>query len=499
MEALIDVAIVGGGIAGLAAAYELHRRGVSFVVLERAARAGGVIFSEEVGGFTVDGGPDAILVQKPAGVALCEELGLGGRLVATKPPRIAYIQRGGRLHPLPAASILGIPTRVRPFVATSLFTWAGKLRMGAELFVPKRAAADDESIGAFMTRRFGREAAVYLAEPLLAGIHAGDVDRLSMNALFPRLVEAERKHGSVLRAFRPGGPRSEDARRPQGEPRIPSPEPQRANPESQIPNPDPGGAFRSLPGGLSELIRALVSTIGDANVRTDAAVEAITGRGPFTVRTAKGDAIEARAVVLATPAFVTAALLRDRDAAIASRCAEIPYASAATVALAFRRDAVARPLHGSGFVVPRVENTGLLAASWLSSKWPHRAPDDDHVLLRTFVGGARDPGALDREDGELVALSVGALQPLVGLRGQPLFARVYRWDRGNAQHQVGHLERVAAIDRALSRHPGVFLTGSGFRGVGIPDCIADGRATARYVAAWIQDRREYAESSGAGR
>src|SRR5262245_11376815 len=192
----IDVAVVGGGIAGLAAAYELSRRRLSFVVLEEAPRAGGVILSEEIGGFTIDGGPDSLLIQKPHAIALCEELGLGGRLVSTRPPRIAYIQRAGRLHPLPAASVLGIPTRLRPFIETGLFTWRGKARMGGELFVARRTDDGDESIGSFMTRRFGREATMYLAEPLLAGIHAGDVNRLSMNALFPRLVDAEKKYGS---------------------------------------------------------------------------------------------------------------------------------------------------------------------------------------------------------------------------------------------------------------------------------------------------------------
>src|SRR4051795_10962686 len=230
---MLDVAIVGGGIAGLAAAYELSRRGVSFVVLERAPRAGGVILSEAIDGFTIDGGPDSLLIQKPEAIALCQELGLGDRLVSTKTPRIAYIQRGGRLHALPAASVLGIPTRVGPFVRTTLFSWAGKLRMGAELFVPPRRDDADESIGAFITRRFGQEAATYLAEPLLAGIHAGDVDRLSVRALFPRLVAAEQQHGSLLRAFAI---------------RKPAPTPA-GNQQSPVSN---EGAFKSLPGGLSE-------------------------------------------------------------------------------------------------------------------------------------------------------------------------------------------------------------------------------------------------------
>ncbi len=454
----VQVVVVGAGIAGLATAHELSRHGASFVVLERASRAGGVIFSEEIDGYTIDGGPDSLLIQKPAAITLCEEIGLGDRLVTTKPPRLAYIQREGRLHALPAGSILGIPTRFAPFARTRLFSWAGKLRMGAELFVPPRRNEDDESIGAFVTRRFGSEATTYLAEPLLAGIHAGDVNRLSVQALFPRFVDAERQSGSLLRAFRV------------------------RNPQSAVRNGE--GAFKSLPGGLSEMVHALVRKLGEANVRLGTAVSAITGRGPFLVRLSTGEAIEASAVVLATPAYVTSALTRDRDEEISRLSGEIEYASAATVALAFPRSSIAHPLNGSGFVVPRIENTGLLAASWLSSKWPHRAPDG-RVLLRTFVGGARDPRALEQSDKELISRSIAALLPLIGVRGEPLFARVYRWERGNAQHDVGHLARMAAIDRALARHPGLFVTGSGFRGVGIPDCVADGRATAKRVAAWL--------------
>ncbi len=464
---MIDAAVVGGGIAGLATAYELSRRNRSFVVLERGQRPGGVVFSEEINGFTIDGGPDALLIQKPDGIELCKELGLGERLVVTKPPRLAYIQRGGRLHPLPTASVLGIPTRVGPFVRTRLFSWPGKLRMGAELFVKPRLDDADESIGAFMTRRFGREAVTYLAEPLLAGIHAGDVDRLSVRALFPRFVDAERKHGSLLRAF---------SRRPAGSVSV-------------------DGAFKSLPGGLSEMVRALVKTLGADHVRTGTRVDAVNGRGPFQVRTSAAETIDARAVILATPAFATSALVQERDAEIARLTGEIPYASAATIALAFTRGAVRHPLNGSGFVVPRVEGTGILAGSWLSSKWPNRAPEG-HVLLRTFVGGARDPEALQKTDQELLALSLGALRPLLGITADPLFSRIYRWERANAQHEVGHLARVAAIERALTKHPGLFVTGSGFRGTGIPDCIADGRATAKAVDEFLTGSGFRVQSSG---
>jgi len=470
---VFDAVIVGGGIAGLATAYELSRRGASFLVLERAPRAGGVVLSEEIDGFTIDGGPDALLIQKPDAIALCTELGLGDRLVPTKLPRLAFIQRGGKLYPLPAASVLGIPTQVGPFIKTGLFSWPGKLRMGAELFVPARRDDADESIGAFMTRRFGREAATYLAEPLLAGIHAGDVDRLSLHALFPRFAAAERKHGSLLRAFRAMAP---PAHNPQSG--------NQSNPQAAGTSPQPEGAFKSLPGGLSEMIRALEHAIGAAHICLSTSVARIAGSGPFCVSTTSGDTFDARSVVLATPAYVAGELLRDRDGPLAKQCGEVPYASVATVALGFTRDAVAHPLNGSGFVVPRAENSGILAGSWLSSKWPNRAPEG-HVLLRTFIGGARDPRALEESDRELIARSIRALDLVLGIRGTPMLTRVYRWDRANAQHEVGHLERVRAIDAGLARHPGLYVTGSGFRGVGVPDCIADGRATAAKVVQWL--------------
>jgi len=452
---LLDAVVVGGGIAGLTTGYDLARGGASVKVLEASGRTGGVILSEQIDGFTIDAGPDSLLVQKPEAIALCRELGLGDRLLPTKPPRLAYIQRGGRLHALPAASVLGIPTTIGPFLATRLFSWPGKLRMGAELFISARRDDSDESIGSFMTRRFGREATEYLAEPLLAGIHAGDVHRLSLRSLFPRFQQAEREHGSVLRAFaRQRRRRSSDS------------------------------AFRSLPGGLSELVCALGRSLGNERLMTRARVVSIDGRGPFVVRMEDGNQLESRTIALTAPAFAAAALVRDRDPDLARLCDEIRYVSVATIALAFNREDIGHALNGSGFVVPRSENSGILAGSWLSSKWPGRAPEG-RALLRTFIGGARDPGGFDRTDDELVATSIAALRPLLQISGDPLFTRVYRWERANAQHEVGHSERLQAIEHALTRHPGLFVTGSGFRGVGIPDCVADARRTAETIRGFL--------------
>ena len=445
-----DVLIVGGGIAGLSAAWELARRGHTPMVLERAGRPGGVIRTEHVDGFVIDAGPDSLLVQKPAALDLCRELGLGDRLFPTLTPRTAFILRGGRLVPLPEGSVLGIPTRFSPFITTRLFSWRGKARMALELAVRPRRDQEDESIGHFMRRRFGQEAVTYLAEPLLAGIHGGDVNRLSMRAAFPRLVDAERTYGSVLRglsAVNAGSPSSST------------------------------GAFMSLPGGVEELVTTLVDRLPPGSVQTKAEVVDVRGQGPFAVTLGSGEVIDTRAVIVAAPAWAAAPMLASIDAALTQRIAEIPYASSATVVMALRRDQVRHPLAGSGYVVPRPERHVLMAASWVSSKWPQRAPAG-YVLLRAFVGGAYDLSILDQSDDAMTGAVLAELRGQLGITGEPALVRVYRWPRANAQHEIGHLQRMTEIDQRLASYPGLFVTGSGFRGTGIPDCVADGRATA---------------------
>ncbi len=308
METSTDVLIVGGGIAGLATAYELQRRGVGFRLVERADRAGGVILTEQVDGFTFDAGPDALLIQKPAAITLCKELGLGDRLFPTSLPRAAFILRGRTLHPLPESSLLGIPRNVTALAATRLFSLPGKVRMAAELFVPRRRNGSDESIASFIGRRFGSETVTYLAEPLLAGIHAGDVDRLSMRALFPRFLEAERKYGSVLRAFR-----------------------QIRQPKSS------NGAFMSLPGGLQEIVDALVRVLPAGSLSLRLGVRSIARRRAYEVTLESGETRSAAAVVVCTPAFVAADLLQGLDGDLASLCARVPYASSATATFGYRR------------------------------------------------------------------------------------------------------------------------------------------------------------------
>lgn len=454
---VIDIAIVGGGIAGLSAAYELQQRGLQVRVFEASPRAGGVIVTERFDGWVIDGGPDSLLVQKPAAVALCRELGIEDRLHPTLTPRTSYVLRDGRLHPLVEGSFLGFPLSASAMARSTLFTWPGKIRMGLEVLMPRRSTDGDESLGDFVRRRFGREARQYLAEPLLAGIHAGDVDRLSVNALFPRLVEAERRTGSVIRAFR-----------------------------ALRVTPSPGGAFVSLPGGIEELVERLLATLVPGTVVLSAQVTDLRHAGTFVLDGSAGP-VRAHAVILAVPAHVASGLLRSVGTGLAGLCDRIPYASTATVALGYRREQIDHPLRGTGFVVPRAERCPLLAGTWVSSKWPGRAPEG-HVLLRGFLGGGRDPHRLDRPDSELVDTVRDTLAGLLRISGAPLFDRLYRWTRQSPQYEVGHLGRVAAIERELASVPGLFVTGSGFRAIGIPDCIADGRAAAGRAADFVTER-----------
>ena len=453
---VVDAAILGGGISGLTAAYELQRRGVSAHVFEAASRPGGVIRTDRFDGWVIDGGPDALLVQKPAAVALCRELGLADRLISTQQPRTAYILREGELVPLAAGSFLGFPVSLAALALSPLFSWAGKLRMAAEIASP-RGGGRDESIASFVERRFGREAVDYLAEPLLAGIHAGDVDALSVAALFPRLLEAERQSGSVLRAIRA----------------------MHVKPSAQ-------GAFVSLPGGVGELVDALAATLPPATVTLSARATGLARADEYTVETEQGP-VSARSVIICTPAYVTANLVRPLDAALASLCDDVPYASTATVAFGYHRSQIGHPLTGSGFVVPRVERSPLLAATWVTSKWPGRAPADC-ALLRGFLGGGRDPRRLDAPDDELIRTAREALTEILDIEGEPLVTRLYRFPRQSPQYTVGHLDRVAAVDRRTAALPGLFVAGSGFRAIGIPDCIADARATAGRVADYLETR-----------
>jgi oxygen-dependent protoporphyrinogen oxidase len=446
--------VVGGGISGLAAAFELHRQRIPFVLLESAPRFGGLIRTETCDGFVIDGGADAILTQKPAGVELCRELGLA--LSPVKTPG-TFIARGSSLRQLPEGAVMGIPTDWRAFAATRAFSPAGKLRIAAEYLLPAGPPIDDESIASFIRRRFGNEALEYLGEPLLAGIHGGDAERLSMRALFPRLLDLEQRHGSVIRGFR--------QMKSVGEARAASP-------------------FAALAGGMETLVDALIAALPPDRLMSGACVSAIDPGPRWRVHLTTGATLAAAAVVLAAPPRVAGPLLMRADSVLAGLCGQIHDVSLVTVALGYDRAAVSHPLRGSGFVVPRTERASVSAVTWASSKWNGRAPAHG-ALLRGYLGGARDPSAIDLDDERLIGKVQEDLRRFLGIKADPMLARVFRWPRAGVQMEVGHRGLMDTIDKRLDRLRGLFISGAGFRGTGIADCVGDARkqalAASRYL------------------
>jgi oxygen-dependent protoporphyrinogen oxidase len=459
------VVIVGGGITGLAAARAALGRAralgrpASVTVVERSPRFGGNLVTERVDGFLLDGGPDSWVATKPHATALARELGLGDAIVGTnESTRRYFVAWAGRLHPVPEGLVLGVPTRLAPLIRSRLFSWRGKARMALEPFVPARRfeAAEDESIADFAKRRLGSEATERLVAPLLGGISAGDADDLSVRAAFPQLVAMEREHGSLVRGMR--------AVRRKGA----------AGREES--------AFLSLEGGVGELVTALCERLrGEgATLRSGVEVLAVTrAKRGWTLEIAGDTRLEADAVLLAIPAHAASCVLAGLDDELARGLGGLRHTSTATVFLAFRRADIAHPLDGVGFVVPRALGRPILAGTWVSSKWAHRAPEG-HVLLRAFLGGASGGDVLARGDDALTRMAREELHAVMRLEATPLWSRVFRFDRASPQMRVGHFATMRAIGERLARvAPGVQLAGGGYDGVGIPDCIRQGQDAGR--------------------
>lgn len=472
------IVVIGGGIAGLSAAFAALARAaekgmaVTVTVLERSPRFGGNVVTERVDGYVLDAGPDSWVVTKPQASALARELGLEGQLISTNPDnRRYYIAWGDRLHPVPEGLVLGVPTRIAPLVQTSLFSWGGKLRMGLEPFVKRRPfdGDDDEAIGDFATRRLGREAAERLVAPLLGGISGGDASDISVRAAFPQLVAMEREHGSLVRGM-------QAARKA----RLKAAKAVASNGSGSATK--EASAFVSLRDGVGALPEALVARLREdgALLRAGATVDAIEREaGRWLVHVAGGERLEADGVVMAVPGHDAARLLGSIDDGVAGALTGIAFGSTATVFLGYRRADVAHPLDGVGFVVPRASGRPILAGTWVSSKWDGRAPEG-HVLLRAFFGGEWGKGVLAESDEGLVTIARAQLGSLMGLDAEPTMTRVFRFSRGSAQMKVGHMAMLRGVRETLTRvAPGLLVAGGGYDGVGIPDCIRQGNEVGR--------------------
>jgi oxygen-dependent protoporphyrinogen oxidase len=463
----MKLAVIGGGIAGLAAAHravewsQQNDRPLELMLFEAADRLGGTIQTERREGFLVECGPDSFLSEKPWALDLCRRLGLEGRLIRTDDSRRrTFVAFGGRLHPLPDGFQLLAPTRLAPLASSSLFSWRGKLRMAADLLLPRRGQGD-ESLGAFVRRRLGREALERVAQPLVAGIYTADPEDLSLAATMPRFLELERRERSVIL----GGWRA-SRQRPT---------------ESRSVSGARWSLFVTLAEGMEELVRALATRLPPGAARLKERIGSVARSGErWLVAPADGRAIEVDGVILAPEAHQVARIVRYLDPSLAHLLEGIPYASSATATLAYRRGDISHPLDGFGFVVPHVERRPILACTFSSVKYAGRAPEG-HALLRVFLGGALQEATLAGSDQELIAVSRGQLAELLGITGEPLFARLVRYPKAMPQYHIGHLARVEAIEQCLRRYRGLAVAGGAYRGVGIADCVRSAEEAAERV------------------
>ena len=465
------IAVIGGGIAGLAAAHRVLEiaptlgRPIEVAICEAAGRAGGVVGTERADGYLIESGPDSFLTEKPWALALCQRLAVPGGVIPTRRDRRrTYVVRRGRLVPLPDGFALIAPTRLGAVLRSRLFSWPGKARLALDLVMPRGPARDDESLGSFVTRRLGREVLERVAQPMAAGIYTADPDTLSLAATMPRFLEMEHHDRSLILALMRAQRRADRSAHSPGE----------SGPRWTL--------FAAPRAGVGALVDALAARLPPGAMRLGTRVRSISARsgGGYEVEVEGGPPLAADGVVVAVPADRAAALLARLDAGLAGLLGAVRYASSAEITFAYRREQIHHPLDGFGFVVPAIERLPLLACTFSSVKFEARAPAG-RVLLRAFLGGALRPEALDDDDGPLIDAAEGTLSRLLGISGRRHLVRVHRHPKAMPQYLVGHLARVDQIEARTARHRALALAGNAYRGVGIPDCVRSGEAAAERV------------------
>jgi len=478
------VVVVGGGVGGMAAAWEVTQEAerlglpIEVTVLEARDRVGGSVVTERVDGCLVEGGPDCFVSEKPGGMQLIDDLGLGERLSVTNDERRkTFILWGGRMHALPDGLILLVPTRVLPFVTATLFSWPGKMRMALDLVLPRRTDGADETLGDFIRRRLGNETLEKLGEPLVAGIHSGDPETMSVKATFPRFIDMEREDRSLIVSMLKRMRKARAARESAAKATADGGTPRRRL-----------TMFMTLDEGLGRVIDELAERVGRSTLRTGDAVAAVERRdGGWLVRTAGGVELESDAVIVATPAYETARMLAETAPHLAAELEEIPYVTSATATLAYRESEFPREPDGFGVVIPKAERRKIKAFTWVTTKFFGRAPAGT-VLMRCFVRpDAEDGTPLD--EAALVQRAERELAAILGVRVPPLWARAFRWDRAMPQYVVGHMDRVERIESLVAALPGLALGGGAYRGSGIPDTVTYSRERARMIVAALAEAR----------
>lgn len=472
------VVILGGGISGLSAAFYVQKLAsdrqlpVEITIVEKNNRVGGRIKTHHRQGFVLEKGPDSFLSRKTAVLDLSRELGLEEELVPTNPQaKTAYILHKNKLHPMPMGFVLGIPTKLTPFIRTGLISPAGKLRAALDLILPARREKEDESLGAFIQRRLGQEVLEHITEPLLSGIYAGNTHSLSLNATFPQFKQMELTHRSLIKGMAKGSGSRPSTHATQGQGKH----------NAQVAR----SMFLSYRGGLSTLIKRLEERLHTAQFVVGQGAVAIRKEEQYHVSLENGQQLEADSIICAVPAYEAARLLSEVPEADCLQ--DIAYVSVANISLAYRKKDLGVAFEGTGFLVPRKEGRMITACTWSSTKWKHTAPED-YALVRTYIGHAGAKEWTQWTNEELVAAARRDLLELTGLKAEPMMVEVSRCNDAMPQYPLGHLERLKSLRSTLSeRLPGVWLCGAGYGGVGIPDCIAQGKAAAEQLLAAYTD------------
>ncbi|MBT2697509.1 protoporphyrinogen oxidase [Bacillus sp. ISL-40] len=463
------VVIIGGGITGLATAFYLQKeikdRALPLVVklYEACDRFGGVIHTVKRDGFMIEKGPDSILARKASALKLIKEVGLEDKVVANTAGK-SYIYVRGRIHSMPEGAFMGIPTQVTPFALSGLFSPLGKLRAAGDFILPKGKEKADQSLGEFFRRRLGDEIVDNLIDPLLSGIYAGDIDRLSLMSLFPMFYHMEQKHRSLVIGLKKTMP---------------------APPKTAKKEPSKKGMFLSLSTGLESLIDEVVKRMDEGAVSKGVPVEKIVrDQNHYSITFANGTVEQADSVVIATEHFHAQKMLSDYP--FMHTFDDMPSYSVANVAMAFPKSAIKQDIEGTGFLVSRNSDFRITACTWTHKKWPGTTPKD-MALLRCYVGKPNDQAAVDLSDEEIINIALRDLNKTMNITDKPLFHIITRWKKAMPQYNVGHIERMKSVKESLIKElPGVFLAGGSYEGVGIPDCIDQGEAAVKKVLEFLR-------------